>query len=95
MHDDGVVLRVRVHGRVQGVWFRGWTVEQASRLGLSGWVRNRVDGTVEALLRGPAEDVREMVRRCWTGPPAAAVTHVEETAETGPVEPGFRQWPTA
>ena len=90
MHDDGVVLRVRV----QGVWFRGWTVEQASRLGLSGWVRNRVDGSVEAVVSGPASSVREMIERCRRGPPAAAVRSVEESTEAAPAEAGFRQLPT-
>ena len=47
-------LRVVIEGRVQGVWFRAWTVEAASGRGLDGWVRNRRDGTVEALFAGPA-----------------------------------------
>ena len=54
-------VRVFVSGRVQGVWFRGWTCEQARRLGLSGWVRNRVDGRVEV----PAEAVTSV---CLGGP---------------------------
>jgi acylphosphatase len=45
-----VAILVLIHGRVQGVWFRGWTEEQALARGLDGWVRNRVDGTVEAML---------------------------------------------
>ena len=65
---EAVATRLRIHGRVQGVWFRGWTVDVATALGLRGWVRNRRDGTVEALLIGPAAAVEEMVRRVPRGP---------------------------
>jgi acylphosphatase len=88
-------IRVRITGRVQGVWYRGWAVDEARRLGLSGWVRNRRDGSVEALLSGPEEAVRAMIDRCWQGPPAALVSDVAEQIETAPAEPGFRQAPTA
>lgn len=95
MAEGSLAVRLRVHGRVQGVWYRGWTVDQARALALDGWVRNRADGTVEAVIRGQEAAVREMVRRCRRGPVAARVTEVEEIAETGPVEAGFRQLPTA
>lgn len=68
---------VRVRGRVQGVWYRGWTVEQATRRGLRGWVRNRHDGSVEALFCGPAATVDEMIAACRHGPRAAHVESVE------------------
>lgn len=87
-------VRVRIWGRVQGVWFRGWTVQEATELGLDGWVRNRADGSVEAVFRGPPASVAEMVRRCWRGPPAARVERVDESEEPGPVEPGFASRPT-
>jgi acylphosphatase len=87
-------VRVRIHGKVQGVWFRAWTVREAAALGLSGWVRNRSDGTVEAVFAGDATEVRAMVARCRAGPPAAEVGRVEETLETEPVGSGFRQRPT-
>ncbi len=90
-----VSARVRIHGKVQGVWFRGWTVAQASGLGINGWVRNRFDGTVEAVFSGPEATVREMVARCRRGPDAARVDRVEEAAESGPVAAGFAQLPTA
>ncbi|XP_062233120.1 uncharacterized protein LOC133930483 [Phragmites australis] len=70
-------VRVVVKGRVTGVGFRDWTASTAESLGLAGWVRNRCDGTVEALLSGDPEKVDEMVsRRLPVGPPAAAVTAV-------------------
>ena len=89
-----VGLRVRVRGRVQGVWYRGWAVREAGALGLRGWVRNRSDGSVEAVLFGEAAAVREMVGRCRAGPPAARVEAVEEAAEPGPAPAGFTQAPT-
>lgn len=94
--DRGVPVtrRLRVHGRVQGVWFRGWATQEARRLGLDGWVRNRSDGTVELVIAGNEEIVRRMVERCRQGPPAARVERVEieETDEATPA--GFEQRPT-
>lgn len=69
-------IQVRIEGRVQGVWYRGWTVQQASARGLAGWVRNRSDGSVEALFSGPKPDVDAMLEACWEGPPGARVTEV-------------------
>ena len=92
--SDATTVRVRIRGRVQGVWYRGWTVDQARRLGLSGWIRNCRDGSVEAVFSGPERVVRAMIAMCRQGPPAALVREVTEEAETGPVEPGFRQRPT-
>jgi len=85
-------VRVRIYGRVQGVWFRGWTVREATGRGLSGWVRNRADGSVEAVFAGSAAAVREMIAACWQGPPAARVDRIEQAMEPTAVEPGFRQW---
>lgn len=95
MVEASLTLRLRVFGKVQGVWYRAWSVEQAIELGVDGWVRNRSDGAVEVVVRGGETSVREMVRRCREGPPAARVSHIEESVEIGPVEPGFRQLPTA
>ncbi|MDV3258473.1 MAG: acylphosphatase [Sphingomonas sp.] len=76
---------VRVNGRVQGVFFRAWTREQAESLGIAGWVRNCADGSVEARVHGEAAAVDDMVARLRQGPPAAAVTIVEvEEVEPGP-----------
>lgn len=73
MTDGRICLRVRVAGRVQGVWFRGWTRQTATALGLTGWVRNRSDGSVEAVFCGPRRAVEMMVEACRRGPPAADV----------------------
>jgi acylphosphatase len=86
-----VALEVVVRGRVQGVWFRAWTEEEASRRGLAGWVRNNADRSVSALFVGPRPAVDEMLAACRVGPPAAQVESVEAT----PVDPpsaggGFR-----
>jgi acylphosphatase len=86
--------RLRISGQVQGVWFRAWAREQAQALGLDGWVRNRRDDTVEALIAGTPEAIDEMVRRCHAGPPAARVAAVEVTPAAPPAARGFRQMPT-
>jgi acylphosphatase len=68
-----------VVGRVQGVAFRARAVAEASRLGLSGWVRNRMDGTVEARAEGPRDAVEAFVAWCHRGPSAARVEEVQVT----------------
>ncbi|MEQ8356075.1 MAG: acylphosphatase [Kiloniellaceae bacterium] len=82
-------LRVVVSGRVQGVWFRAWTEKTAEGFGLSGWVRNRRDGTVEAVLSGEAAAVEAMIEKLWQGPPLAQVAAVDRYDHDGPVAPGF------
>jgi len=82
--------RLSISGQVQGVGFRAWMVREAVKLGISGWVRNRGDGTVEALVHGDPAAVEELSRACRLGPPAAVVALIhEELAEPGS-EPGFR-----
>ncbi len=88
------VVRVVIEGRVQGVWFRGWTVDEAVRRGLRGWVRNRRDGSVEAVFAGDAARVDEMIAACHDGPPAARVDAVTAHPADDPGD-GFRQMPTA
>jgi acylphosphatase len=73
---------VFVSGRVQGVFFRGETVDQAVSLGLSGWVRNLSDGRVEIVAEGAKEDAQSLIDWCYDGPPAAVVTGVEILWET-------------
>ncbi|KAL5067835.1 hypothetical protein RYX36_018722 [Vicia faba] len=69
--------RVVIKGRVQGVFYRNWTVDNATELGLKGWVRNRRDGSVEALFSGSFDAVKEMEQRCRRGPSQAVVTGLE------------------
>lgn len=88
-------LRVLISGRVQGVWFRGWTVDEARARGLDGWVRNRRDGTVEAVFAGAPEAVADMVAACRRGPTMARVVAVETHPYDDPVAPGFVQAPSA
>ncbi|CAA7034040.1 unnamed protein product [Microthlaspi erraticum] len=76
------LVRMVIKGRVQGVCYRNWTVENAEELGIKGWVRNRRDGSVEALFSGPPESVDEMHQRCRRGPPAAMVTGLEAFPST-------------
>ncbi len=87
-------VRVRIQGRVQGVWFRGWMAREAAARGLGGWVRNRFDGTVEALFAGPPAAVDDMVEACRTGPPAALVTDVTTYPAEDPGEAGFHFLPS-
>jgi acylphosphatase len=84
-----IAVSVRIRGRVQGVWYRGWTEEEAARRGLRGWVRNRRDGSVEALFAGPAALVNDMIEACRRGPPAARVETVEQSPAAEFRGPGF------
>lgn len=68
-----VARKVQIYGRVQGVFFRQWAVNQARELGVSGWVRNRADGSVEAHVAGGEGAVMQMVDRLREGPPSARV----------------------
>jgi acylphosphatase len=86
--------RFRIFGQVQGVFFREWTVREAQQLGITGWVRNRSDGSVEVLAIGGAPALTEFSERLQSGPPTA---RVERTAvEDAQVEPftGFARRPT-
>ncbi len=86
--------RATIEGRVQGVWFRAWVVQEAQARRLDGWVRNRGDGAVEALFSGPADDVDDMVLACHQGPPMARVDHISQHPADAPEERGFRTLPT-
>ena len=86
-------VQLRIEGRVQGVGFRNWTQRVAGQLGLTGWVRNRRDGSVEAVLSGPAAAVEEAIARCRMGPRSAKVTGVVLLAEEVPIEDGFEILP--
>ena len=90
-----IAKRLVVHGRVQGVGFRQWTVATATRLGLAGWVRNRRDGTVEALVEGDAAAVEELQRLCRRGSPAASVSLIHEDLVEPEELTGFEVRPTS
>ena len=87
-------VHVIVSGRVQGVWYRGWTVDRANSLNITGWVRNRRDGTVEAMFSGDDDDVDQMLNALHDGPPLANVLHIDATAKEYSEFNGFRQLPT-
>lgn len=87
-------VHLRISGKVQNVWFRGWLVELANGAGLRGWVRNRSDGAVEALLIGPESLVDEVAGRCRSGPPAAVVGSVRATPSRDDGSSGFRLRPS-
>jgi acylphosphatase len=73
-----VIRQVTISGRVQGVGYRAWVENRARAHGLEGWVRNRRDGSVEALLVGPPEVVADLVARCRRGPSTARVDGVTD-----------------
>ena len=79
--------RILVTGRVQGVFFRQWTREQAEVLGLSGWVRNCADGSVEARVTGEQDAVERLIELLHGGPPATSVEKVE-VSEAAPDDTG-------
>jgi acylphosphatase len=72
------IRQVTIRGRVQGVGYRYWLEQQARARGLEGWVRNRRDGSVEALFAGPPDVVSGMIASCRRGPSSARVDAVEE-----------------
>jgi acylphosphatase len=82
-----------IEGRVHGVGFRAWMQHKAQALGISGWVRNRADGAVEALIAGDVAAVEELSRLCRRGPRMAEVTSISEELADPPEEPGFSQLP--
>jgi acylphosphatase len=88
---EHVAFHLRITGKVQGVWYRGWTEDTARELGLTGWVRNRKDGSVEAVVAGPPDAVETMISRCHVGPPAAAVSAVDSKPAPLPDMVGFEQ----
>jgi acylphosphatase len=83
-------LRLRIEGSVQAVGFRHFATVEARRLGLDGWVRNRSDGTVEALASGETRAVEAFVSLCMRGPSGCKVTNVDLHSADPPAERGFR-----
>lgn len=87
--------RLRIVGRVQGVGYRDWAISAGQRLGLKGWVRNRTDGSVEALIAGDDAAVGAMIDACLSGPAYARVEKVDVmTAAEAEMPEGFARLPT-
>jgi acylphosphatase len=88
-------VHVTITGLVQGVGYRAWAQAAARQRGLSGWVRNRRDGSVEALIAGEPAKVDEMLGYLWVGPTASRVERVDAEPAQEPMQLGFRTLPTA
>jgi acylphosphatase len=91
MSDAAFLVHVVIRGQVQGIGFRAWVADEARAARLNGYVRNRRDGTVEAVFSGPQADVEAMLVACWRGPPGSQVTAIDPVAaEVEPLaEEGF------
>ena len=88
--------RLTITGRVQGVGYRDWAMATGRRLGLTGWVRNRLDGAVEALIVGDETAVGEMIQACRRGPPLARVDEIDvDPVDLDVLPDGFSRLPTA
>ena len=96
MSDEAEVttLRLRIEGFVQAVGYRHFAIQEARRLGLDGWVRNRADGTVEALISGTTKAVEDFVGACMRGPVGSTVRNVELHKAEPPTDKGFHQRPS-
>ena len=70
-------VHVLISGRVQGVWYRASTKQKAEYLGITGWVKNTKDGSVEAIFEGEEEKIDEMIKWCYKGPPLAKVNNID------------------
>ncbi|WP_417451860.1 acylphosphatase [Kordiimonas sp.] len=93
-NDNKVAVRARIQGRVQGVGYRAWVKGEAARLGLYGWVRNRTDGSVEALFVGAGADVVRMLDLCSSGPAGAIVDAISQEKAQGITAGRFDVKPT-
>lgn len=89
MDVEFVSMTIRIEGSVQGCGFRDFAISQASNFGLKGWVRNRSDGTVEAVAFGPRTEVEAFITNCMKGPPGARVTAINVEAAATPETMGF------
>lgn len=83
-------IHVLITGKVQGVGYRFWTVNQAEKLGINGWVRNLADGSVEAVFEGDSQAIEQMIQACYTGSRAAVVEHVKVERGTFASIEGFK-----
>jgi len=95
MADDEITsLRLRIEGFVQSVGYRNFAIEEARKLALDGWIRNRSDGTVEALVSGSTKSVEAFVSACARGPAGAKITSIDLHNSEPPAEKGFHRRPS-
>ncbi|MBI1276164.1 acylphosphatase [bacterium] len=87
-------LHLIITGRVQGVGYRAWMAATARQLGITGWVRNRREGTVEAVISGEEKQLDDLLAACQDGPPAARVEHIDVATSTAPAPDAFMTLPT-
>ena len=92
--DDTTTLRLKITGEVQGVGYRDHVIREATARNLTGWVRNRSDGSVEVVASGPTKTIEEFVGQCMRGPPGARVKNVEMGPHDPPDRMGFSRRPT-
>ena len=95
MNEAPRTVHLRIEGRVQGVGYRAFVEMRAAALGLNGWVRNRRDGSVEAVVQGPPATVDDMLDACRKGPPGSRVDRIEIIGEGVGAFDGFEVRPTA
>lgn len=88
--SNQLCVQATIHGTVQGVGFRAWTEKNATQRGLTGWVRNRTDGTVEAVLCGEEQEVEALMEDFRCGPPGARVSRVERKMPDAPPPADFK-----
>lgn len=92
--SERITRRLRIHGRVQGVWYRESMRQEAEALRVTGWVRNRMDGSVEALVQGAPADVDALVGWARRGPREAQVDRLDVSEEAAAPLAGFDKHPT-
>lgn len=92
--SETTIFRLRIKGAVQGVGFRDWAIREATARSLSGWVRNRSDGSVELMIAGADDKVQDMLRACTGGPSLAQVTNIDIHNEKDLPPAGFARKPT-
>lgn len=92
---ERVTKRLKIFGKVQGVGYRAWTVQAATQMGLTGWVRNRTDGSVEAVVTGDDEAVRNFIAACYDGPKASKVETISVSDGLDELLKGFEQRETS
>jgi acylphosphatase len=94
MSDDIITMNIRIEGDVQGVGFRDFAVHEANARKLKGWVRNRMDGSVETVVCGPQKIVEDFITACMKGPRGARVTALNLSPTDAPDQVGFTRRPT-